>query len=288
MWTPITLEMMQQVEEIRHNAGKYSSYHSFALIFIWKEEMQLSIWLEPDGYMVREQDRGDYCYFFPCGSDETKKKMLSTLPANTILRFADAQDLAFLEKWQPGLYKSQPVRDDWEYLYNKQAQLELKTKQYRQIRRSVNQFCSLANWRSLPLDAQSMPFAYEIEAQWQSLNIGRIGEADKVAAIHALDFFPELELAGVVVFLEDIPIGYALGCFLCPKTFCGIIQRAITPACFSALRWELYNMLPEQVHTLNLEDDMGHEGMRNNKMLMRPDGFEIMYDVTQPTLEEIT
>lgn len=286
MWTPLKLEMRQAVESVRLKAGRISSSHAFVSMFLWKEQMGLSIWLESEGYLVRQECRGKNHYFFPCGNDETKKKMLSSLSADAVLHYADAQDLAFLEQWQPGRFQTQPARKDWEYLYNRQAQVALSGARYSKMRHRVHQARSLSGWRACPMDAQTLPPVKSLEIQWQNLNRDRLGAADSLAVNAALEHFEALALFGVLVFRQERPVGYFLGAFLEESTFCGMVSRALNPSYFPAIRWELCNALPRQILTVNWEEDLGLEGLRQNKTERNPDGFYEMWDVAQSLPKE--
>lgn len=288
MWTSIALEMRQIVEQIRHKAGKICSAHAFNSLFLWKEEMQLTILLTPEGYLVRQGARGQNHYFFPCGSDEAKKELLSALPQNAILHYADARDLAFLQQWKPGQYQAQPARGDWEYLYSKQAQIDLSGKRYDSMRKNMRHIRALPGWHALPIDAQTLPLVQQAETEWQSQNYARLGASDSLATQTALTHYDALALTGVIAFLNETPAGFYIGSLLSPDTFYGIAIRSLNSAYFSALRWEMHNALPNHVLTLNLEEDMDIEGLRKNKMLMRPNGFYEMWDIAQLAPEEYT
>lgn len=280
MWTTIALPMRQDIESIRLSAEKICASHAFTSIFLWEDAMELSIWLEPNGYLVRQGCRGDNHYFFPCGTHEAKARMLSMLPPDSVLHYADSEDLAFMEQWKSGGYTAKSARGDWEYLYDKEAQLELSGKPYRQIRRGVDKTRKLQGWYVEPLDEHNLHLAKALEEQWQELNFARLGEADNHTAINGIAHFYDLDLIGVLAFLDDKPQGYALGCLLNQQTFLGLTQRALEPSHFSGLRWELYNTLPDEVLTINLEEDMDLEGLRHNKTLMRPNSFNEVWDIT--------
>ncbi|MEG0178974.1 MAG: hypothetical protein RR654_05415 [Oscillospiraceae bacterium] len=279
MWTSIALPMKQDIETIRLAANKICASHAFTSMFLWKEAMQLSIWLEPDGYLVQQGSRGENHYFFPCGTDDAKARMLSMLPPNAVLHYADAQDLAFMEQWRSGKYSAQPARGDWEYLYDRQAQLELPGTRYGKIRRKVNHVRSLPGWKAQPIDAQNLPLVYELESEWHKLSYNRIGAADGQAVATALKYFQELALFGILAFTDNGPTGYFLGAYLDENTFCGIAPRALDSTHFAGLRWELYHSLSPTVHTINLEEDMDLDGLRQNKTELRPIGFYEMWDI---------
>ncbi|MEG2074455.1 MAG: phosphatidylglycerol lysyltransferase domain-containing protein [Angelakisella sp.] len=272
--------MRQDIENIRLAANKICASHAFTSMFLWQEAMQLSIWLEPDGYLVRQESRGENHYFFPCGTDDAKARMLSMLPPDAVLHYADGRDLAFVEQWRSGGYTAEPARGDWEYLYDRQSQLELPGIKYKKVRQSKNHVVSLPGWNARSIDAQSMPLLKSLEKQWESSNYDRIGEADNAAAHAALENFDALGLVGVTTFIEQTPVGYFWGGMLDSQTFFGIVQRVVDPLYIPGLRWEMFKLLSTQVRTINLEEDMNLEGLRHNKMLLRPDDFYEMWDIT--------
>ncbi|MEG1687987.1 MAG: hypothetical protein RR276_08910, partial [Angelakisella sp.] len=132
------------------------------------------------------------------------------------------------------------------------------------------------------------PLVCELEGLWQKLSYNRIGAADGQAVATALTYFQELALSGVLVFTDKGPAGYFLGAYLDEATFCGIAPRALDSTHFPGLRWELYHALSPNVRTINLEEDMDLDGLRQNKTELRPDEFHVMWDVQLSEVEENT
>ena len=70
------------MEKLYHQYGHGSSAMHFSSLYVWRNEMQLSVYLQPDLFAVKAGWRGQNYWFFPCGKEQAKKEFLLSLAAH--------------------------------------------------------------------------------------------------------------------------------------------------------------------------------------------------------------
>lgn len=280
MWSALTLEQKSRMEDIRCAQHRLSSSHSFPSLYLWQEDFGVSVWLETEGFLLRKKKEGGEHYFFPCGTDSVKREMLTALPDGSVLHYADDADVAWLQQI-PGLsFAVSSARDDWEYLCDRSAQLALRGSAYADLRYHVHHVRKNPNWRVEPITADNLECAYEVERRWNQMHREEAPQGDLHAAQRALHNFSELGLRGVIAYWKGEPIGYGNGFCSDSSMFVGSVLRCLRREGYAALRYELFQSLPDTVKLINLEEDLGLPGLRTNKTQMNPVGFLRMYTVS--------
>ena len=66
---PITLKEKPAVEGLRVRYGHSLASHAFASLYLWREQMGLSLLLTPDMFTARCLWQGENAWFFPCGGE---------------------------------------------------------------------------------------------------------------------------------------------------------------------------------------------------------------------------
>ena len=67
---PIRLDDKEKICEIRRRYGHETSSHCFQSLYIWKDDMKLSVCIEDDLFAVKSGLERDNEWFFPCGDPE--------------------------------------------------------------------------------------------------------------------------------------------------------------------------------------------------------------------------
>lgn len=271
-FTPIGLSQMERVEAIRSASGNTLYFYSFASLFVWQELEGYSVCVADDAFLVKHGVRGDNVYLFPCGSDNGKKRLIDALMKSGSPAFScvSDNDKAFLEKEYPGMFTFTECRDDYPYLYEKNEQIALIGKEFKNLRHQIHLGRAAAKeWSSEPLTAENTDRAREITRKWAQ---GRSADAptDVPAIEAALDGFESLKLWGVLFRADGDDVAYVLGTFVTPEIFDICFCKVLDKRCDCFIKWAFYRALPEEVITVDSEEDMGIEGLRKHKLLRRP------------------
>ena len=271
-FTPITLAQMDRMESIRAASGSTLYVYSFASLFVWQEHEGYAISISDDAFIVRHGVRGDDVYMFPCGSDSGKKRLIDALLSSGTpsFSFVSDDDRRFLEIEYPGRFDFSECRDDFQYLYDKDEQIALEGKDFKNLKYHVNSGLASAQvWTWEPLTPCNVPRAIAITREWASARTdGDLGDA--VAAEKALKNFEALKLWGVLFKADGIDAAYVAGVFVTPEIFDTSFCKVLNKRCDCYIKWELCRLLPPEVKTVDSEEDMGLEGLRTHKLMRRP------------------
>lgn len=281
----ITLEHREAVEQLYRRWGHQDSAHSFPSLFLWQEEMKLSLWLEPDMYCVKSAWRGNNDWFFPCGESkavvEFLRKRMEESGDPLRLLYVCPEDVAFLEENFPGAFQLNRIPEDDEYLYDKREQLAMQGKKFRHQRCSVNQITQSGSVTVRPVDADTMEDAWHILAQSHSMQSSAANAlTSRTADRMLISNWDALGMFGVILYDNGVPAALSAGYFLSEECFDISTSRQVLDQVSLAVyaRHQLFGALPVGVTTINAEEDLGMEGLRQLKLGMRPSKMLIMYE----------
>lgn len=277
---PITLAQRERVEALRRRYGHTAASHAFASLFIWQEDMGLSLHLEEDLFAVRCRRRGENAWFFPCGGPQAAEAFLRRLleEGNARLCYLREEDAAFLEARLPGRFQIVPREGDSEYLYDRAGQESLEGGRFVRLRNDIHRVERGHALSWLPLTPERLETARSVCAAWTRR--AEAGLRDEAACGRLLDRWTELGALGVLVFVDGEPLSVTAGYPLTDSVF--DISLSKQKERLSGLsvwsRRALVRALPPQYTLLNAEEDLGLEGLRLMKRLMRPVDRIKMYE----------
>ena len=269
---PIQLKDQQRAESIRKQYGNTLYLYTFASLFVWQKDEQYAICFGNDAFLIKNGAEGEHAYLFPCGSDAGKKALIDALlqQETPVFYSVTDEDKAFLESAYPDRFEFVERRNDFIYLFDKDAQIELKGKEYKKQRHQIHIGESSAeNWTTEPLTASNIDRAMVINHKWAETK-GAYTLADLDAAECALRHFDELSLQGLLFQADGEDTAYVISSYITPHiidlSFCkGLGERRDF-----FVRWKYFSSLPQEVKTIDSEEDMGNEGLRINKLARHP------------------
>ena len=271
-FAPITLPQMERMEAIRSASGSTLYVYTFASLFVWQAHEQYEVYISEDAFLVKHGVRGENTYLFPCGSDSGKKRLIDTLLLSDfpVFSYVSDEDKRFLESEYPGLFDFTACRDDYPYLYDKDAQIALVGKDFKSLRHQVNLGRVIAEkWSTELLTEDNVERALQINRKWAEARAD--GDlADTAAAETALRHFSPLHLWGALFQADGEDVAYVAGCFVTPEIFDISFCKVMDKQCDCYIKWALYCALPPEVKTVDSEEDMGLAGLRTHKLLRRP------------------
>ncbi len=282
--TNIELSMLDTVDGIRKVYQHNSSSHAFASLFIWQENMKLTIRLEEDFFAVKYGLRGDNTWFFPCGNPDKIIAFIQELMATGTftLSYTCKEDVAFLEEHFPDVFNIVPNESDFEYLYNMKEEVELKGKKFARLRNDLNRLYRNHQVHTEIIDDHNLSLAMSICAKCSAKErFSETGISDTYAKNCLLQHYKELQGLGIITFLDDVPSAITMGFPLDDTTFdIGLsVQMDRVSGLLVYARTELMKLVQDRYTILNAEEDLGIEGLKIMKKIMRPIGFVEMYEV---------
>lgn len=272
----IRLEQKRQVEQIRYMFSHELSSHAFASLFLWKKHLGLTLYLADQFFVVKCNIRGENTWFFPCGNDDMKKMFISRhiKEDDFSLCYLEDRDKAFLERYYPGCFFVSEEESSSEYLYDREAYETIRGRKFSNMRKQINR---LQKEHKIEIKALCDE---NINIAWKILHAG-FSESDtaeifmpKAADVieEALQYRKELELFGILVFVDDTAQSMVMGFPLTEDTLDGCIEYSNTSlhglSYLSKRAWFLFS--GEQYRYMNAEEDLGLPGLRMAKRHMAP------------------
>ncbi len=275
---PISIGHRNNIENIRKKQNHLLSSHAFSSVFLWRNKMKLGISLNDRLFCIKREDLSNH-YFFPCGDEEDKKELISRLMAqgNVVFQYIREEDKMFLEQHFPGKFEFCAARDDWEYIYDRQEQVKMEGGSFKHLRAKVHKGENAHNWEIIRLSRDTMSSAAVIAHRWND-EVKHNGEsADISATMSAFENFDVLNLTGVILVGDGVPLAFAIGSEISSDTFDLHISKTLESDIDYYLKWELYKQLPDKIKYINREEDLGLEGIRIHKTDMKPIRFNELW-----------
>jgi len=164
-------------------------------------------------------------------------------------------------------------RDNFDYLYARQALAELTGRKFHKKRNLIKAFLKNYTYTGEPLLESHLPAALQILEEWSQ---GREDRGDYPAAKEALLLAEELQLCGGIYYVEDRPVAYSLGEENARgASFIIHFEKAVSgyKGVWQFVNQAFASILPEQYETINREQDLGNEGLRRAKHSYKPIGY---------------
>lgn len=279
------LSMEAQVERIRKTYGHKAASHAFASLYIWKKEMDLSMYLGEHIFTLKIGLRGEHAWFYPCGEPGQIKKLIAEIlkeDKEATFYYMREADKDFLEQEFPGRFLIRECENDSEYLYDRWQQQELKGKKFSGQRNHINRIRADYKLSAEKLNKNNLQEALEVNRFWVKRSLDESGLKDEQAGSLLLKSIESLGAFGILVRVNDRPYAIAVGYPLWEDTFDIALVKQVE--CLTGLsvytRNQLIQLLPEQYKWINAEEDLGVEGLRTMKKQMKPIGLIKMYQGT--------
>jgi len=170
-------------------------------------------------------------------------------------------------------------RNNFDYLYLRTDLADLRGKKYHKKRNLVSQFLKLYAHEQKPLAPELAPDAMAVLEHWRA-HKGDGEDTDYAECREALEYFGELNMKGLLVYIDGKPAGWCIGEPIARgSSFVVHFEKGIEgcKGVYQFLNMAFAASLPDQFTHINREQDLGDEGLRQAKMTYRPSGFVRKY-----------
>ncbi len=277
---PIQLDDKETIDRIRKQYGHSTSSHCFPSLYIWKDDMRLSVYIEKDFFAVKNNLERDNEWFFPCGDPGRIEWFLNEVDNTGLsLRYLRGEDAALLEKICPGRYSVFSSPGDNEYLYDTREQIGLSGKKLRTVRNHINRVQKDHELRYEAITDSNMDAVMHVSDLWVRKSTEMSSLEDVTASCLLLKERKALEVMGVLVYVDDSPYAIVAGYPISDSCFDMAMAKQIDtlPGLTSYAKYAMYNTLPERYETVNAEEDLDIPGLRALKQQMGPVGVIEMF-----------
>ena len=277
----ITLEDKELFLNYYKTHPQYTSYKSFANLFIWRNFENIRYGLV-DGQIIVTGELGanDRKYFL---LPQTDKEGLRTVVQALWKEYGKEFRLSCLTKEQkklleesfPDQFAFTYDRNSDNYYYETEALATLSGKKLHAKRNHINKFKSLYQWEYVPLDHQTAMECVDIAKDWckqKNCEKDAVLRSEVKGCIEALNHMEELNLKGGAIRVEGVIVAFSLGERLNDETALIHIEKANTDyqGSYAIINNEFVKNEWADTKYINREEDMGIEGLRKAKLSYNP------------------
>lgn len=270
----IELSDRDRIAPVYHRYGRRDCAHSFESVFIWKEEMNLKAVFADDFYAIREKSKKGSSWFFPVGNDDMRRAFISDLLQKSPVNFfyMTKEDVDFLQENFPGSFDISETPESSEYIIDRLTMAELPGSSFSKDRGHINKLLKEHEFRTVSVRDVEKKVLYDIVLGWDASKHIYENIPDRMATKNIISHLEDLGLEGIVLFMDGEPCSVCAGFNLNDDTVDCVIQknRISAQGLTYYLRQEFAKSRPDSVKYFNWEEDLGIEGLRRAKMLMRP------------------
>lgn len=267
-------EIRGEIEPVLQGLTDGISELTYSSLIIHKEKYNYRISKTSDGfYLLFREKNGQKCFIPLNGIPESTARDLLAKNYKMIFVPQDMKE-RYVSFFAEQNFELVANRDDADYVYLRKDLVDLKGKQFHKKKNHLNAFLKNYEAKVSIMDTGNKADAEFVLEKWygQNKNI----ESDYHTAKKAIKLFEELNLFGIIVYVNESPVGFALGEYFCNGTmFCTHFEKGLNDinGIYQFLNWKLACMLDENTVYINREQDLGDEGMRQAKMTYRPVKF---------------
>ncbi|MGA2547396.1 MAG: phosphatidylglycerol lysyltransferase domain-containing protein [Rectinemataceae bacterium] len=281
-FAPVSLEMREALYPALNLITDGISEFTFSNLFLFRKTYGYRVSRVPGKTFIIEGAKlGKSFFYVPCALPE--RAVLDELMAghdylkNLSESQADAHRVS-LEQWG---YSVVEDRDNFDYLYLRTALAELSGKTYHKKRNLVNAFINSYDYEQKRLRGENVGDAIAVLEKWREL---KGFEGDYAASREALELFEVLGMRGCVYYVDGEAAGWCLGEPLARgRMFAVHFEKGIESykGIYQFINQAFAQALPAYFRSINREQDLGDEGLRQAKMTYRPSGFVNKYRVVK-------
>ncbi|MGN0572492.1 MAG: DUF2156 domain-containing protein [Acutalibacteraceae bacterium] len=271
-------------EDIEILKAYFSAYPSrqcdraFGSTFMWRKYFDNRYAVVDGTMIISSKYNGQICFANPMGRNpdaayKAIEEYCGSLGVPMVLCSINKSELPLILEKYPGSV-AEADRDWFDYLYEKDAILNLSGRKYSTPRNHINKFKKLYNWSFAPITEADIPELIEFTEGF-TFHAEKDESADFELKIcrEVLQNYKAFGLPGGILRVDGKIIGYSVGEILGDTLFCHIEKADFSYA-------GAYQMLTNQflrlyasgddIKYVNREEDCGDEGLRKSKLSYNP------------------
>lgn len=271
---PITLDCAGRVESIRKKYNHMLSSHACASLYLWREQMDLSLAVSDEIFFVRYGIGGENAWFFPCGDETAAICFVDQImqKPHAKLCYMRQQDVQWLERVFPNEWQIRRVPACDEYLYDGNGHKQLAGKTYANMRTQVHKVEREYMPVVKPLNETTRQDALTVIKAWSHgrHRFGSCSLRDDEVDQEAVCLQEELGIQGIVLYLAGKPAAVTAGFPLGNDVFNMAIAKSNVTAQGVSYYAKRELFLRCGCKQINMEEDLGIEGLRRMKQGLKP------------------
>ncbi len=247
---------------------------TFTNLYSWRRAFRFAVATFADFLIIRAESEEGTAFLDPVGGGDKKETikrilkdssaMFARVPGTTSALFERDETVAL-----------EPDRDGSDYLYRLSDLVSLAGRKYDGKRNLIRKFRSEYSYQYEPLAGENVTESLKFEERWCTIKDcdGEEGLRNEREAVREmLANYSGFGLTGCLLRIAGAIAGIAFGERLNPDTFVVHVLKADPeiPGLYQTLMNEFLSRLGDAYEYVNLEEDLGIEGLRKAKLSYHP------------------
>ena len=276
---PLTISDRKAVQAVSLKAGRRNCNYTFANLVGWQFWFHTEVCVLGDAVVLRFNFEGKRAYMV-CTAGDLSPELLTALfedsGENVMLIGLEDSQLQSVNTFNTKcVVWSKPSRNQYDYIYRRDALASLRGKKLSAKRNHVNRFrAEHPDFEYRPLTPELFDECRRLTAIWQEEK----EESVTIDAEHRVmeTVFAHWELLGMTggcIFVDGRIVAFTYGAAVTTDTFDVCVEKADrhVEGAFAIINQQFAEHLPEQFVYLNREEDLGIEGLRKSKLSYHPE-----------------
>ena len=298
----ISLSLKEKVDKYYFKYGEGSCQHSFTTSFCFNSKYD-DRFCEKDSYLyiLRNGLRNDTyrTYLFPMGEKGDKDLVKSAIETvvedahshNKKVMFNSITESSknIIEELFKDRFVIEEKRDLYEYIYSAEDLGYLKGSKYYTKRNEVSSFIRKYEDKLdiRKIESCDVENIKKLSSVWMQQDITRCNDIQLITENKALNIafenYDKLGIIGLVVYIDKDLAGFIIGVKLNDESIDAMIEKGNVKykGIYKVLNKEFSRICCDGYKFVNLEEDLGVEGLRNMKLLYHPVDFIKKYVATE-------
>ena len=295
---PLTLFDREAMQAVTLHSGRRNCNYTFANLVGWQFWYYTEVCVLEKAMVLRYTFDGQRAYMV-CTSEDLSLELIEALfdDSNgdlTLMGLEDSQveQLSMLNG--PLSITTEPVRDQYDYIYRRTDLATLHGKHLDAKRNHINRFrAEHPDFEYRPLTPESFDECRRLTEIWQEeKNQNQNGNGNKNETIDAehrvmeniFSNWDALGMTGGSIFVDGRMVAFTYGSAVTTDTLDVCVEKADrhVEGAFAIINQQFAEHLPEQYIYLNREEDMGIPGLRQAKLSYHPE-ILLTYNVVHIT-----
>lgn len=168
------------------------------------------------------------------------------------------------------------LRNNFDYIYNRNNLAELQGKKYHSKRNHINRFTEKFDWHYETLNENNINDVRICAEKWYQENTEKLDKSmlcEKKGVETILNNFTKLNAKGGIIYADNIAVAFTLGSEISSLSFDIHIEKALNDysEAYTVINREFVKNELNNYKYINREDDMGLEGLRRAKLSYNPE-----------------
>lgn len=177
-----------------------------------------------------------------------------------------------------GIFRIEPLRDHFDYVYRTRDLIALAGRKYHGKKNHLHQFTRAHAFSFMPMTDAHLQACLAMQDTWCQCHrcaedLSLMGEWQAIREL--LEHFHELQLQGGIIMVDGTVQAFTLGELLNRETAVVHIEKANAdvPGLYAVINQQFCEHCWQGATCINREQDLGDEGLRQAKLSYHPDRF---------------